>query len=102
MACAVRLRRSIVIAGGVAEILGGLGLLAARAPGEFAGLGADRPPRGGISGQCACVALLPGYMEGMNVSPAVLWARLPFQAVFIIWVWWVALRRNAGGGSWAA
>jgi uncharacterized membrane protein len=35
---------------------------------------------------------LLGHMTGMNVSPAVLWARLPFQAVFIIWIWWVALR----------
>jgi uncharacterized membrane protein len=32
-----------------------------------------------------------GQMSGLDVSPLTLWLRLPFQAVFIAWVWWVAL-----------
>jgi uncharacterized membrane protein len=28
-------------------------------------------------------------------SPAMLWARLPFQALFIAWAWWLAQRTRA-------
>lgn len=31
---------------------------------------------------------------GMNLSPALLWARLPFQALFIAWAWWLARARD--------
>ena len=37
---------------------------------------------------------MQGKMPGFDLSPAVLWSRLPFQAVLMAWVWWVAL---AGG-----
>jgi uncharacterized membrane protein len=40
--------------------------------------------------------------DGTVIPPALLWARLPFQLVFIAWVWWVAIRpetdRAASGG----
>lgn len=34
---------------------------------------------------------MQGQMPGLDVSPLTLWLRLPFQAGFIAWVWWVAL-----------
>jgi len=37
---------------------------------------------------------LQGRMPGLEVTPLTLWLRLPFQAVFIAWVWWVALKRD--------
>ena len=73
---------------GLAEALGGLGLLL--------------PPfrrRAGWGLIALLVAVFPanlhvalqGHMPGFNFSPAILWLRLPFQAVIIAWVWWVAL-----------
>jgi uncharacterized membrane protein len=38
---------------------------------------------------------LEGKMPGTSFSPLTLWVRLPFQALFIAWVWWVALARVA-------
>ena len=76
---------------GVAEILGGLGLLYA--------------PTRRLAG-CGLIALLvavfpanvhvalQGRMPGLDVSPLTLWLRLPFQALFIAWVWWVAVKRD--------
>jgi len=76
---------------GVAEMLGGVGLLIPwtrrwAAWGLLALLIAVFPAN-------VHVALL-GHMPGLDVSPAVLWLRLPFQAVFGAWVWWVGLRRS--------
>ncbi len=34
---------------------------------------------------------LQGRMPPFDISPVVLWLRLPFQAVFMAAVWWVAL-----------
>lgn len=77
---------------GVGEILGGVGLIApwvwAR---RLAGWGL----------LALLVAIFPanlhvamqGKMPGFNFSPTVLWWRLPFQAVFMAWVWWVALAK---------
>ena len=73
---------------GVAEILGGLGLLWS-ATRRIAGWGllalllAIFPANIHVAMQCD--------MPGMDVSPTALWLRLPFQAVFIAWVWWIAL-----------
>jgi uncharacterized membrane protein len=39
------------------------------------------------------VALL-GQMPGYNFSPVTLWLRLPFQAVLIAWVAWVAVNEE--------
>jgi len=30
-------------------------------------------------------------MTGLDAPAWLLWLRLPFQAVFIAWVWWVGL-----------
>ena len=73
---------------GVAEILGGLGLVL-KSTRRLAGWGLI----------ALLLAIFPaniyvamqGQMQGMDVSPLGLWLRLPFQAVFIAWVWWVAL-----------
>jgi uncharacterized membrane protein len=37
---------------------------------------------------------MQGHMPGFDLSPTVLWLRLPFQVVFIAAVWWVALGRR--------
>lgn len=75
------------ISGG-AEILGGLGLLVPAAR-RLAGWGLV----------ALLVAIFPanlhvalqGNMPGLDVPAWGLWLRLPFQLVFLSWVWWVAL-----------
>lgn len=78
---------------GIAEILGGLGL----------GFAATRRLAGwGLIALLVAVfpanvhVALQGRMPGLDVSPLTLWLRLPFQALFIAAVWWVALKRTAG------
>ena len=44
---------------------------------------------------------IQGRMPGLDVSPAVLWLRLPLQAVFIAAVAWVAFERRSGIGEGA-
>jgi len=74
---------------GAAEILGGLGLLMVRWR-RLAGWGLI----------ALLLAVFPaniyvaikGSMPGLDVSPLALWLRLPFQFVFMAWVWWVSLR----------
>ena len=72
---------------GAAERLGGIGLLWSGTR-RHAGLGlivlliAVFPANVNVAFQ--------GEMPGLDVSPLTLWLRLPFQAVFIAWVWWVA------------
>jgi uncharacterized membrane protein len=73
---------------GVCEILGGIGVLlpqvrCAAGWGLIALLVAVFPAN-------LHVALL-GHMPGTSFTPAVLWLRLPFQAVLIAWVAWVAI-----------
>lgn len=76
---------------GAAEMLGGVGLLGPRTR-RLAGWGLI----------ALLVAIFPanvhmaleGRMPGTNFSPLTLWLRLPFQAVFIAWVWWVARDRQ--------
>jgi uncharacterized membrane protein len=73
---------------GAAEMLGGIGLMVTTWR-RLAGVGlilllvAVFPAN--------LYAALQGRMVGFNFSPLVLWLRLPFQFVFIAWVWWVAL-----------
>lgn len=72
---------------GAAEVLGGIGLLVPVTR-RFAGWGLI----------ALLVAVFPanlhvamqGRMPGYDFSPTVLWWRLPFQAVGIAAVWWVA------------
>ena len=74
---------------GIAEILGGLGLLIPRfrraaAWGLIALLIAIFPANLHVA--------LQGSMPGLDQAPAwLLWLRLPFQVVFVAWVWWVGL-----------
>ncbi len=76
---------------GLAEILGGAGLIF--------------PATRRLAGWALLVLLvavfpanvhvaLQGRMPGTEFSPAILWWRLPFQALFIAWVWWVAVKRR--------
>jgi uncharacterized membrane protein len=79
------------VVSGAAEVLGGIGLL----------LPATRRLAGwGLIALLIAVfpanlhVALQGKMPGFEISPVVLWARLPFQAVFIAAVWWVARGRS--------
>ena len=80
---------------GVAEIMGGMGLLMAPTR-RLAGWGL----------LALLLAVFPaniyvaiqGSMPWLNVSPLALWLRLPFQFVFMAWVWWVALRDENRAG----
>ena len=73
---------------GMAELVGGLGLIFAPTR-RLAGWGLI----------ILLVAILPanlhvallGKMPGYDISPFLLWLRLPFQVVFIAWVWWTAV-----------
>ena len=72
---------------GAAEVLGGIGLLVpttrrAAGWGLIALLVTVFPANVHVA--------LQGKMPGLDFSPAVLWARLPFQAVAVAAVWWVA------------
>ncbi len=80
--------REIVWISGVCEIMGGIGLLVPRVR-RLAGYGLI----------ALLIAVFPAniYMavdnvgiNGVNVSPALLWLRLPLQLVLIFWVWWCA------------
>ena len=83
--------RWLVWISGVAEILGGLGLLIPQVR-RAAGIGL----------LLLLVSVFPAnlHMAINEVMPTTgpvpvwtLWARLPFQLVFAAWVWWVALYR---------
>lgn len=81
---------------GAAEILGGIGLLWPRVRlrraagwGLIALLGAIFPANLHVA--------LQGKMPGYDFSPTLLWWRLPFQGVFMLWVWWVALAKRRDG-----
>ena len=80
--------REMVLASGVAEALGGAGVLS------------ERTSR--VAGWwliATLVAVFPANLH-MALNPdrykkipeAALWARLPVQALFILWVWRVAIR----------
>lgn len=83
--------RWLVWISGVAEILGGLGLLIPQVR-RAAGIGL----------LLLLISVFPAnlHMAINEVMPTTgpvpvwtLWARLPFQLVFAAWVWWVALYR---------
>lgn len=81
---------------GAAEVAGGIGLLVPSL--RFAA---------GWGLVTLLVAVYPanlyaaalGHMPGLPFSSQTLWLRLPFQAVFVVWIWWVALRRPVGAAS---
>jgi uncharacterized membrane protein len=79
---------ALIAVSGACEVLGGIGILVPRtrraaAWGLIALLAAVFPAN-------VHVALM-GRMPGFGFSPAVLWLRLPFQAVFAAAVAWAAL-----------
>ena len=79
--------RELVYASGMAELAGGAGVLSER----------TRRP----AGWWLIATLLAVFPANVNMAlhperfgripPAALWARLPFQALFIAWVWRVAI-----------
>lgn len=80
--------RALVLVSGAFEIAGGVGLLIPRVR-SAAGWGLI----------ALYVAVFPANVwmatqgvqpEGMTLPPAVAWGRLPLQAVFIAWAWWVS------------
>jgi uncharacterized membrane protein len=81
----------LVAISGAAEIAGGIGLFI--------------PPLRGAAGWgliALLVAVFPAniYMlqhpGQFHFAPWILWARLPFQGVFIVWVWFAAIQRPSG------
>ncbi len=82
--------RLLVYLSGVAELAGGLGLLAPW----------PRLRRAAAIGiVLLLVAVFPANINmavhhisppGMHVSNVALWLRLPFQALFVAWAWWLA------------
>lgn len=74
---------------GAAEIAGGLGLLIPSL---------RRPAAWGLIALLVAIfpanlhVALQGNLPGLDAPPWVLWARLPFQVVFIAWVVWVGLK----------
>ena len=85
--------RALVYISGVAEILGGVGLLVPRMR-RLAGIGLI----------ALLVAVFPANIhmavnEVMPLSGPIpvwsLWLRLPLQLIFMAWVWWVSLAPGA-------
>jgi len=82
---------ALVYISGVAEIIGGIGLLFTRTR-KIAAYGLI----------ALLLAVFPanifGALQGTSVSGAIppwlLWARLPFQAVLILWVYYAGLRSS--------
>ena len=83
---------ALVYISGAAELAGGIGVLIQRTR-RLAGWGLI----------ALLVAVFPANlyvaidnvpMFGATEGPGILgWVRLPFQAVFIAWVWWVTIQR---------
>jgi len=77
--------RELVLLSGAVEVAGGLGVLTP---------GLEKPARWGLIALLLAVfpanvhmALSPAEHEGrLAIQRWLLWARLPFQAVFIVWV----------------
>jgi uncharacterized membrane protein len=78
----------LVYLSGAAEILGGIGLLFPMA---------RRFSAWGLIALLAAVlpANLQMALDGFRAMPGwLLWMRLPFQAVFVAWVYWVGIARQ--------
>lgn len=79
----------LVAISGIAEIAGGVGLLIP---------GLRRAAGWGLV--ALLIAVFPAnvymvqHLEQFHFAPWILWLRLPFQAVFIAWVWFVAIQRS--------
>jgi uncharacterized membrane protein len=83
----------LIAVSGACEILGGIGVLVAPL---------RRAAGWGLIALLVAVfpanlhAAMVGHIPGLGASPALLWIRLPFQAVFIAWVAWVAVAPESG------
>lgn len=77
---------------GAAEILGGLGVLVP-ATRRLAGWGLIALLVAVFPANLH-MALTGAQIPGYEIPLWTAWVRLPVQAVFIGWVWWVALRTN--------
>jgi uncharacterized membrane protein len=81
---------------GAAEVLGGLGVLMHRFR-RAAGVGL----------MILLLAIFPANIHvamhgwaGVDLAPWVLWARLPFQVLFMVWVYYACLARPKINRSW--
>ena len=86
--------RELLDLSGVAEVLGGIGVLVpltrrAAGWGLIALLIAIFPAN-------VNMALNDVQPSGRHIDQWLLWARLPIQAVLVAWVWWTALAKPAG------
>lgn len=77
---------------GLAEIIGGLGLLAPRL---------RRAAGWGLIALLICVfpaniymTMFPGAIPGLHIPLWLLWLRLPLQGIFIVWIWFVAIKKR--------
>ena len=82
--------RELILVSGAAEMAGGLAILVPRLR-IAAGWGLI----------VLLVAVFPANLqvalhgwEGVQIPAWVLWARLPFQGLFIAWVWWTCIART--------
>ncbi len=91
--------RLLVWLSGLAELAGGIGLVVpwpalrrAAALGIIALLIAVFP---------ANINMAVNHISppGMQLSPVALWARLPFQGLFIAWAWWLARQPRTRASS---
>jgi len=94
--------RALVYCSGIAEIALGLGLQfdrtrQASAWGIVALLVAVFPANVYMATDDVAVDLVPDRLAG--VSRAAAWARLPFQAVLVLWAWWHALPESEPEGD---
>lgn len=91
--------RLLVYLSGIAELAGGIGLV----------LPSPSLRRAAAIGIILLlIAVFPANINmavnhiappGMHVSAAALWARLPFQALFIVWAWWLARPQRTRASS---
>ena len=83
---------ALVYLSGVFEILGGAGLLVP-ATRRFAAYGLIALLFAVFPANLYMAIEAERFARELQVAPAALYGRLPFQAVFVAWVWWVSVPR---------
>ena len=76
---------------GVCEVLGGIGVLVPRTR-RLAGWGLIALLLAVFPANI--YAALQGTIAGLSAPPWTLWVRLPFQGLFLLWVWAVTLKKE--------
>jgi uncharacterized membrane protein len=91
---------ALVYVSGVFEVLGGVGLLVP-ATRRFAAYGLIALLVAVFPANVYMAVEADRFATELAVSPAALYVRLPLQAVFIAWVWWISVPRpsDAEGSS---